>query len=582
MSGTAKQYHQVIPLQTKTLTKSFLFPHRRRAAYASLAIGLVLSCIVRATAQSSMTPSSMPRLVEENGRHALMVDGAPYLILGAQANNSSNYPASLPKIWPALQQLGANTLEIPVAWEQIEPEESRFDFTYVDTLLEQARENNVRLILVWFGTWKNTSPAYAPGWVKFNNARFPRMKRADGTYVNCLSPFGETTREGDKAAFVALMRHIKNVDSDQHTVIMVQVENEAGTYGLVRDYSERANQAYNAPVPKAILKAMPAFAGGKATGSWPEVFGPYADEYFHAWAIASYVEEIAKAGRQVYDLPLSMNNALRDPLTPLAPWHSDFASGGPTYDVISLYKAAAPHIDLIGPDIYLADSKKFETVLKQFHRADNALYVPEMGNGAEFARYAFSILGQQGLGLSPFGMDFTGYSNFPLGAKTADAAMIEPFAKIYALFKPIAREWARLSFDGKVYGVSERDDHAPQILDLGDIKATVTYREWQFGEKEAFPNLKDLPAGTEIPTGGVALARLSDTQFLIVGAHARIKFDGAGKLKDNPVIFDRVEEGHFDTKGQWVFERMWNGDQTDYGLNFTDQPIVLKVSLRTY
>jgi hypothetical protein len=92
----------------------------------------------------------------------ILVDGRPYLILGAQVNNSSNYPGMLPKVWPAIEQLQANTVLVPVAWEQIEARQGRFDFSFVDTLLGQAREHRVRLILLWFGTWKNTSASYTP------------------------------------------------------------------------------------------------------------------------------------------------------------------------------------------------------------------------------------------------------------------------------------------------------------------------------------------------------------------------------------------------------------------------------------
>jgi beta-galactosidase GanA len=88
----------------------------------------------------------------------------------------------------------ANTLEIPVAWEQIEPVEGKFDFSYVDTLVAQARENKMRLVLLWFGTWKNTGPQYTPEWVKFDNKRFPRMVDKDGKTIYCLSPFGTATR----------------------------------------------------------------------------------------------------------------------------------------------------------------------------------------------------------------------------------------------------------------------------------------------------------------------------------------------------------------------------------------------------
>src|SRR3546814_9059261 len=119
-------------------------------------------------------PDALP--ISQNGRHALIVDGAPFLMLGAQANNSSNYAAALPKVWPVLDAMHANTLEMPIAWEQIEPQEGRFDFSFVDTLLDQARAHDKRLVLLWFATWKNGSPSYAPEWAKTEQQHFPRMR----------------------------------------------------------------------------------------------------------------------------------------------------------------------------------------------------------------------------------------------------------------------------------------------------------------------------------------------------------------------------------------------------------------------
>ena len=274
-----------------------------------------------ATPVKSAAPE-LPRIVHQDGRYALMVDGAPFLILGGQAQNSSNYPAALPKVWAALKDAHANTLEIPVAWEQIEPKEGTFDFSYVDTLVRQAREHKTRLVLLWFGTWKNTGPAYAPEWVKFDNKRFPRMIDKDGKTSYCLSPFGEATRAADRKAFVALMEHIKKIDGDKRTVIMVQVENEVGTYGTVRDFATRAQTAFQQQVPAAVLAHQPPPAGRPNQGTWTEVYGDYADQYFHTWAIASYIEDIARAGRAVYDVPMYVNNALRAPVLdkPAPPW----------------------------------------------------------------------------------------------------------------------------------------------------------------------------------------------------------------------------------------------------------------------
>lgn len=542
---------------------------------------LAAICLSVAAAAHSLA-ADVPRLMHKEGRHQLLVDGKPFTMLAVQAHNSSNYPLALDKVWQAVRDAHANTLEIPVAWEQIEPVEGKFDFSYVDTLVAQARRNKVRLVLLWFGTWKNTGPQYTPEWVKFNNSRFPRMTGPDGKTIYCLSPLGEQTLKADTKAFVALMAHLKKIDASQRTVIMVQVQNEVGTYGTVRDFSPRAEAAFRQPVPQAVLERQKAPAGGAASGSWREVYGPYADEYFHAYAVASYIEHIAKAGRAVYDLPMFVNNALRDPLEPLAPWKGNFASGGPTYDVIGIYKAAAPHIDIAGPDLYAPASNSVAATLSRFQRPDNALFVPEMGNAPGYARYVYQILGRGAIGVAPFGIDYADYSNYPLGSKLTDRTMVEPFGRIYAAFHPMASQWAQWAFEGRTYGIAESDERTPQTLALKNWKVTASFREWQFGGSGDGARRNDFPAGTETPNGGAALAQVGDNEFIVIGQRIRLSFEGDGANAGKPMMYARVEEGHFDSAGKWVMERNWNGDQTDYGLNLTARPTVLKVRLGTY
>ena len=546
----------------------------RRAGLAAL---LATGALARAAAAAN----AAPHLETHDGRTALMVDGAPYTMLGVQVNNSSNYPAMLGKVWPAAHDVHANTVEIPVAWEQVEPVEGRFDFSWVDTLLAQARQNQLHLVLLWFGTWKNTGPAYAPEWVKFDNRRFPRMVDQKGKPSYCLTPFGDETLKADKKAFVALMTHLKKIDAARHTVLMVQVENEVGTYGLVRDFAAGAQARFEQAVPAAVLQHQKSPVALAAAGSWREVYGDYADQYFHAWAIASYIEEIAKAGRTAYDLPMYVNNAQRNSAEPLAPWKDDFASGGPTYDVIGIYKAAAPHIDIAAPDIYNPESVQFDATLDKFQRPDNPLLVPEMSHAPGYGRYIYQVLGRGSLGIAPFGIDYTTYSNFPLGTRLTGKPIVEPFAPTYAVFESMQRLWSRWAFEGRTHGVAEPDDRKDRTIPLGAWTATVSFREWQFGEKSWPNHPTEFPPGTEQPNGGVAIAQVADDEFVIVGQHARVRIASTAQ-QGNGAMFARVEEGHFDPSGKWVMERNWNGDQTDWGLNLTATPVILKVRMGRY
>lgn len=524
-------------------------------------------------------------LKSANGKHQLVVDGKPFLMLAVQTNNSANYTTALNDVWPVVEDVGANTLGIPIAWEQIEPSEGQFHFEFVDELLKQASKRNIKLVILWFATWKNNAPHYAPAWVKLDNDRFPRVITADGKRLNSLSPHYRSTLEADKKAFVALMNRIKHKDK-HHNVILVQVQNEVGTYGSVRDFSDTANQLFDQAIPQPLANDL-----AVPQGTWRETFGKDADEYFYAYSIARYVNEIARAGKAVHPLPMNINVALRNPFHPGKP--GQYSSGGATDNVIDVWKSAARAIDMISPDIYFRDHTTVHKVLEIYSRKDNPLFVAEIGNDQPYARFFYSALGAQGIGFAPFGMDHTDYANYPLGAKSLSPEIIAAFKEAYQLIGPMASEWARLSYESEVWGVSEPDpfkitetaqssenenaaraNHYTQHLDLGDWDAEITYGRPMFYVAP--------PEGNEAPSGGVLIAKLTPNEYLVTGHRARVTFLGSRELAGKDTMLVRVEEGHFNSDGKWVFERVWNGDQTDWGLNFTSKPHILKVQLSTY
>ena len=551
---------------------------------AVLAAVVATSLVVALHAQVKERP--IPRVVKKDGRFALLVDGAPYLMLGAQVHNSSTWPATLPKVWPAMEYLNVNTVEMPIYWEQFEPRPGEYDYTTIDTVLTQARQHRVRVVLLWFGTWKNGSQHYMPEWMKLAPDRYPHMVDKDGHAVDSPSPYAAASLEADKTAFSAFMRHLKTADP-QRTVIMVQVENEAGTWGALRDYSPDAQKLFEAPVPREVLSAMQVKTTSPSP-NWQEAFGPEAEVCFHAWSVAKYVGQVAAAGKAVYPLPLYANAALRDPLLPGAP--GTYESGGPTDNVLAIWKVAAPALDILAPDIYQNDPAAYLKVLELYHRDDNPLFVPETG-GAANARFFFSALGLQAIGFSPFGMDYSRDRDTGPGSRQPDE--FQAWAMNYRLIGPMQREIAELNFEGKLKAVAEGPPKVTETLLFGDWNAVVSYGATRNGQA----------VGNAEPTGRALVARLKENQFLVTGFFCRVDFRPAGteqQRKSQHIVdgtgqtpsalidgkwqhrqFLRVEEGAYEN-GVFRLLRIWNGDETDWGLNFGAEPVVLRVSLATY
>jgi beta-galactosidase GanA len=516
------------------------------------------------TAWSQTNNGSIPNIIEKNGRHALLVDGQPFLMLGGQAHNSSGWPGMLPNVWQSIEAMHANTLEVPIYWEQIEAQPGKFDFSLVDTLLIQARKHDKHLVLLWFATWKNGSSHYMPEWMKREPAKYPIITGKIGQPVDSPSPHTIAAMEADAKAFTSVMKYLKEADA-QHTVLMVQVQNEPGAWGSVRDYSANAQKIFEGQVPAELIKPEVLKALNKpvvAKGTWTEVFGNDADEFFHAWSVAKYIGYVAAAGKAVNPLPLYVNAALRDPLS--NPSANNYESGGATDNVIPIWKAAAPAIDLLAPDIYISESQKALKVIELYDRPDNPLMVPEIGSNEEYTRYFYSVLAHGGIGFSPFGIDDNGRGE----SKEETQTRLAPIAQEFAMASPMMRELAKWGFEGKIKAVIEREDHAAQTIDLGSWQAIVSFGA---GGPSTQANARSISKAM--------IVQLGENEFILIGTLCHFTFKPRGANEGKAWQYLKVEEGQYEN-GKFKLLRIRNGDETDWGgPRIGPSPVILHTTL---
>jgi hypothetical protein len=371
------------------------------------------------TTDTATAPSGWA--IERDGRFRLLHEGRPALLLGGQVHNSSSSTrASIADSFAHVRRMNGNTVLAPVSWALLEPEEGAFDLSLVDAMLEEARSNGLRLVLLWFGAFKNAASTYAPSWVRRDTRRFPRAvvdarRPTAFTYPGAtgkpvLSVFGSELRDADAAAFETLMRHLAVADVAD-TVAMVQVENESGLLGDSRDRGPLAEPAWNAAVPAELLDRLG--GGGSSpvhdlwrergairSGSWPEVFGgdPRADEVFMAWAFSTYVEHLARRGRAIKRVPMYANAWLGP--QPGQDHPGQYPSGGPASTVIEVWRAGAPSLDLVGPDLYVDDA---DSAMRTYASADQPLFIPESRPRAGELVRAIGSYGA--IGWSAFGID---------------------------------------------------------------------------------------------------------------------------------------------------------------------------------
>jgi beta-galactosidase GanA len=471
-----------------------------------------------------------------------------------------------------------NTLEVPVYWEQMEPVRGTFDFSVVDAILKQAREHKVRLVLLWFGTWKNGKMHYVPDWVKSDATTYPRMLSKAGVPIDVLSPNAPANLEADSKAFAALMRHLKQADP-QHAVIMMQVENESGSLGLVRDFSPMAQKIFDAPVPADLMRAL----HKTGAGSWAQVFGDDADETFAAWSVSRYINAVAAAGKKELPLPMYVNNWLKSPRAfPITTVPGDdYPSGGPTVNMFPVWKAMGPSIDLLAPDIYVPNSERYRSVMREFHQPDNPLMIPEslgfepFPGASGYARYLYFALGDGAVGFANFGLDRLDLSQLNQEMQ----AVVNGFA-LLGSFTP---ELAALKYAGKVQTSVEENGISQKELEFGGTGNPA----WRV--VVSFPPSYDPPAApvsttsdtTGLHEGRAVVASLGANEFLVAGIDCRVQFALPVHSGGKQAQMLKVEEGRYDGT-KWVSTRLWNGDETDYGLNFGGKGSLLRITMGSY
>ena len=546
-------------------------------------IAVCALAVVAGYAQTKSAPP-IPHLEKRGGVTQLIVDGKPFLMLAGELRNSSSSSLEYMKpIWPKLARMHLNTVLAVVSWESIEAQEGKFDFALVDGLLRGARANSLRLVLLWFGSWKNGISRYTPPWVKANQERFPLVQMKGGKTLEILSTLSAANRDADARAFAALMRHIRQEDSAQRTVIMVQLENEVGVLGDSRDRSPAANEAFAGPAPAELLEylrkhrdtLLPEFrkvweaAGSRTSGTWEEVFGKglAADEIFMAWNYARYINRVAEAGKAEYRLPMFVNAWI---VQPEDKGPGDYPSGGPVDHVHDVWRAGAPLIDVLAPDIYLPN---FPELVARYSRAANPAFIPESRAGAAGAANAFYAFGQHGaMGYSPFGIE---------EREDPEKGQIP---KAYAVLARLAPLILEHQSKGLIAAVWLNKEQPAQKLQLGNYTLNIELRR----TRRAPGLLPEVGSGIFIAAG--------PDEYIAAGTDVQVTF--SPNTPGPPIAgLATVEEGTY-VSGRWVAGRVLNGDevqlrydlaaaaaenQSGSGLRFgADGPAIQRVRLYRY
>jgi len=533
---------------------------------------------------STASASDIPHLRKQGTATQLVVDGKPFLALAGELhNNSATSLEYMKPLWPKIVESKLNTVLAGVSWAQIEPQEGKFDFSVLDGVIRDAHSHNLRLVLLWFATWKNGLSSYPPDWVKKDFERFPRAQMVgDNTSwpvfgspktpvtgslsIELLSPFGDATRDADARAFAAMMRHIKAVDGRDHTVIGIQVENETGMQGDTRDRSPLANKAFESPVPKELmdylqqhkdtlipeLRRVWEAAGFKTSGTWQEVFGKGrpADEIFMAWAFSRYIGRVVEAGKAEYPIPMVTNCPQLGFGTAPAPLRGGGQSGGAMPDAMDVWRAGGPRIDLFAADIYSPDFKGF---CARYAQSGNPLFIAETGGGPDLQGRALYVFGRHdAMAFSPFGID----------------SMVgrDPDVFGYDLISQLAPLILKHQGNGTMSAVLLGPDDPPQKVPVGSYTLYVGSQRARRPPAAGAPSPQPASQPAQPASAAIFIAAGPD-EYFAAGNGVSVTF--SPNTPGLPLAgLATVEDGKF-VDGRWVPGRRLAGDDDAQGQSLT-------------
>lgn len=497
------------------------------------------------------------------------------------------------RTFSSLKALGLNSVIATASWEIVEKEEGKYDFTEVDYCIRSARENGLKLIFIWFGAFKNPFMTYAPNWVKTDPKRFPRAMDEQGRELELPSIFNDRLLRADASAYCALLEHIKETDFD-HTVVMMQIENEPGIRGTARDYSPLAQKAWKRPVParlitylqqnentlKPDLKSAWTAAGRKTSGNWEEIFGAsltsddgthpilnLTEHLFTAYHYARYLDFLSSEGKRIYPIPTFTNASVFG----IDSRGISLGNGCSIPDFFDMYKAGAPSLDILTPNSYM---QQLDEICKAFCFEGNPILIPE--SSISGARAIYAIGEWDAIAFSPFGID--SWARMAEGSP-AYSLLKETYNTLSEMEGMIAGHLGSPTMRGTYL----YNGHAADTLTVGNYQVSFSQgRSFDIGALMA-PATGTGPQGSgweDRFEGGALLIQTSPDEFFLAGYGVNASFDLLPTVKHAFCGYDSIYEGVFQD-GTFIPGRLLNGDERNAFLP-NGKVTVLRIRLYHY